>query len=61
MTLTDMLSCFLPLSQASRYWRPMPIDYSVVDVKTLREYTKPMDVVDLLAKITRQLRYVLGQ
>lgn len=56
-----MLSCFLPLSKASRYWRPMPIDYSVVDVKTLREYTKPMDVVDLLAKITRQLRYVLGQ
>ncbi|GAX81830.1 hypothetical protein CEUSTIGMA_g9258.t1 [Chlamydomonas eustigma] len=40
---------------ASRTWRPIPINTSVVDVAAFRSFTAPLRLVDMLGNATRQL------
>ena len=44
------------LMQASRTWRPLPVNTSVVDVTALRQYSVNLGVVDIMAAVTEKLR-----
>ena len=44
------------LTQASRTWRPLPVNTSVVDVTALRQYSVNLGVVDIMAAVTEKLK-----